>query len=88
MTTNDLYAIYAGAYADASHFESRRLPEAPARLARQIRRLLSVERAIEELARHDATDGRPMRTRADFEGALRHGERVLDGLGAALGAGT
>ena len=88
MTSHDLYALYASAYAESSHFESRRLPGAPVRLARTLRRLLSAERAIEELARHDATDGRPMRTRTEFENALRHGRQVLAGLDGALGAGT
>jgi len=88
MTSHDLYAIYAGAYAESSHFESGRLHDAPAGLARRLRRLLSVERTIEELARHDATDGRPMRTRTDFELALREGHRVLPGLVAGLGAET
>ncbi|MEI6224681.1 MAG: hypothetical protein WCS72_08000 [Deltaproteobacteria bacterium] len=88
MTSHDLYAIYAGAYAESSHFESGRLHDAPAGLARRLRRFLTVERTIEELARHDATDGRPMRTRTDFELALREGRRVLPGLLAALGAET
>ena len=88
MTSHDLYAIYAAAYVESSHFQSGRLPDAPPGLARRLRRLLSAERTIEELARHDATDGRPMRTRGDFELLLRTGERVLPGLGTALGAGT
>jgi hypothetical protein len=53
-----------------------------------LRSFLSAERTIEELARHDATDGKPMRSRAEFELALQAGQRVLPGLGAALGAGT
>lgn len=88
MTSHDLYAIYAAAYAESSHFQSGRLADAPAGLTRRLRRLLSAERTIEELARHDATDGKPMRTRGDFELVLRTGERVLPGLGAVLGAGT
>ena len=88
MTSHDLYAIYAAAYVESSHFESGRLPEAPPGLARRLRDLLSAERTIEEMARHDATDGKPMRTRADFELLLRAGQRVLPGLGAALGAET
>lgn len=88
MTSHDLYAIYASAYAESSHFESRRLPDAPAGLARRLRRLISAERAIEELGRHDATDGRPMRSRAEFENALRHGRQGLPGLDGALEAGT
>lgn len=88
MTSHDLYAIYAAAYVESSHFESGHLPEAPPGLARRLRSFLSTERTIEELAKHDATDGRPMRSRADFELLLRAGQRVLPGLGAALGAGT
>jgi hypothetical protein len=87
MTSHDLYAIYAGAYAESSHFESGRLLDAPAGLARRLRRILSVERTIGELARHDATDGRPMRTPAEFQAALHDGRRALAGLGEALGAG-
>ena len=88
MTSHDLYAIYAAAYAESSHFEDGRMPDAPPGLGRRLRRFLSAEQNIEELARHDATDGRPMRTRGDFELALRTGKRVLPGLGAALGADT
>jgi hypothetical protein len=87
MSSHDLYAIYAAAYAESSHFESWRANDLPEGLARRLRRLLSVERTIEELARHDATDGRPMRTPAEFEAALREGRRVLNGLGDAVGAG-
>ncbi len=88
MTTHDLYAIYAAAYSESSHFESGRPPAPRPGLAGRIHRLLSVERAIEELGRHDATDGRPMRRRSEFENALRHGRQVLVGLGGALEAGT
>jgi len=88
MTSHDLYAIYAAAYAESSHFTSGHLPDAPPGLARRLRSFLSAERTIEELARHDATDGKPMRTRGEFELVLRTGGRVLPGLGAVLGAGT
>jgi hypothetical protein len=88
MTSHDLYAIYSAAYAESSHFESGCPAEVPAGLARRLRSFLSAERTIEELARHDATDGNPMRSRAEFELALQAGQRVLPGLGAALGAGT
>jgi hypothetical protein len=87
MTSHDLYAIYVEAYAESSHFENGQAIDLPAGLARRLRRLLSVERTIEELARHDATDGRPMRTAAEFEAVLHEGRRVLDGLGNAVGAG-
>ncbi|MEI7703147.1 MAG: hypothetical protein WCK73_00970 [Deltaproteobacteria bacterium] len=88
MTSHDLYAIYASAYAEWSHFESGKPPQSLAGLGGRLRRLLSIERAIEELGRHDATDGRPMRSRHEFEGALRQGRQVLTGLGVALEAGT
>jgi hypothetical protein len=88
MTSHDLYPIYAAAYAESSHFESGRMPDAPAGLARRLRRFLSVERTIEELARHDATDGRSMRTRSEFELAVREGQRALTRMGVALGAET
>jgi hypothetical protein len=88
MTSHDLYSIYAAAYAESSHFESGRQLPVPAGLAGRLRRLLSAERAIEELGRHDATDGRPMRSRTEFESALRHGRHGLPGLDAAMEAGT
>jgi hypothetical protein len=88
MTSHDLYAIYTQAYVESSHFQTGHLLDAPPGLARQLRRFLSAERTIEELARHDATDGRPMKSRAEFEKAIRDGQRVLPGLGAVLGAET
>ena len=91
MTTHDLYAIYAASYAEWTHFsgfEGGRVPVSPATLATRLRRLLSLERTIEELGRNDATDGRPLRTRTEFESALRGGRELLTGLGAALEAGT
>jgi hypothetical protein len=88
MTSHDLYAIYAASYAESSHFESGRPQAVPSGLAGRLRRLLSAERAIEELGRHDATDGRPMRSRSEFESALRHGRQGLPGLDAVLEAGT
>jgi hypothetical protein len=86
MTSHDLYAIYAEAYVESSHFQTGHPLVAPPGLGRRLRRLLSAERTIEELARHDATDGRPMRNRAEFEKAVRDGQRVLPGLGIAIGA--
>jgi hypothetical protein len=56
MTTHDLYAIYLVACGEASHFRSGGLPPAPSGLASRLRRMLSVERTIGELARHDATN--------------------------------
>jgi hypothetical protein len=88
MTSHDLYPIYAEAYVESSHFQTGHPLDAPPGLAGRLRRLLSAERTIEDLARHDATDGRPMRTRAEFEKAVRDGQRVLPGLGAVIGAET
>jgi len=81
MTVHDLYAIYLRAYAQASHFHSGALPSAPSRLASRLREMLSVEHTIEELARHDATNGTPARTRSAFERALADGAHVLRGVG-------
>jgi hypothetical protein len=81
MTTHDLYAIYLVAYGEASHFRSGGLPAIPGGLASRLRRMLSVERTIEELARHDASNGTPIRSRAAFERALVDGAQVLQGLG-------
>jgi hypothetical protein len=82
MTNHDLHAIYLAAYAEASHFRSGGLPALPANLASRIRRMLTVERTIEELARHDATNGTPARSRAAFERALVDGSRVLQATGS------
>jgi hypothetical protein len=81
MTTNhDLYAIYLFAYAEASHFRSGGMTGAPGRLASRLRQMISVERTIEELARHEATNGTPVRSRAAFERALAEGAHVLRSL--------
>jgi hypothetical protein len=47
----------------------------------RLRRLLSVARLIEELGRDDATDGRPMRTREEFERAFHQARPLLEGMG-------
>ena len=80
MTVHDLYAIYLLAYAEASHFHSGALPSAPSRLASRLRQMISIEHTIEELARHDATNGTPVRARAAFERALADCARVLHGM--------
>jgi hypothetical protein len=80
MTNHELYAIYLLAYADASHFRSGGLPSAPSRLVSRLRQMISVEHTIEELARHEATNGTPVRSRAAFERALSDGARVLRAL--------
>jgi len=85
MTVHDLYAIYLLAYAEASHFHSGALPDGPSRLASRLRQRLSVERTIEELARHDATNGTPARSRNAFERALVEGARVLGGMSPGTG---
>jgi hypothetical protein len=82
MTNHDLYAIYLLEYAEASHFRGGGLPGlpgVPGRLASRLRRMLSVERTIQELARNDATNGSPVRSRPAFEQALAQGARVLQG---------
>ena len=81
MTNHDLYAIYVTAYAETSHFRSGGPTGLPGGLASRLRRMLSVERTIEELARHDATNGTPARSRHAFERALLDGARVLQGMG-------
>ena len=81
MTNHDLFAIYLLAYAESSHFRSGGLPSAPSRLASRFRQMISVEQTIEELARHEATNGTPVRSRAAFERALADGARVLRGVG-------
>jgi hypothetical protein len=80
MTNHDLYAIYLSAYAEASHFRGA-LPGVPGRLVSSLRQLLSAGRTVEELARNDATNGSPVRSRAAFEHALAQGARVLGGMG-------
>jgi len=80
MTVHDLYAIYLLAYAEASHFHSGALPNAPSQPASRLRQMISVEHTIEELARHEATNGTPMRSRAAFERALADCARVLHGM--------
>jgi hypothetical protein len=82
MTSHVLYEIYRGAYAESSHFESA-MPVAPRGLARRLREFLWVERTIVELGRHDATNGRPMRTPGEFERALAQGRVVLPGMAPA-----
>jgi len=80
MTNHELYVIYLLAYADASHFRSGGLPSGPGRLASRLRQMISVEHTIEELARHEATNGTPVRSRAAFERALADGAHVLQGM--------
>ena len=83
MTSSDLYPIYVQAYAESSHFEGDRMPLPPAGLGLRLRRMLTVERTIVELARHDATNGTPRRTRGEFERALHAGRHALAGLDLA-----
>jgi hypothetical protein len=71
-----LYGIYRSAYVESSHFESAE-PGDPGPVARRIREFVRAERAIAELGRHDATDGRPMRSLHEFERALLHGRTAL-----------
>ncbi len=86
MSSHVLYDIYRSAYVESSHFESAGPDRGP--IARRIREFLRAERAIAELGRHDATDGRPMRSPREFERALLHGRTALGVAGPALPAGT
>ncbi len=87
MSSHVLYEIYRSAYVESSHFESA-IPAEPGSISRRIRAFLRAERAIAELGRHDATDGRPMRSLHEFERALLHGRTALGVTGPALPAGT
>ncbi len=87
MSSHVLYEIYRSAYVESSHFESAD-PGDPGPIGRRIREFLRAERAIAELGRHDATDGRPMRSPREFERALLHGRTALGVAGPALPAGT
>jgi hypothetical protein len=80
MTNHDLYAIYLAAYGEASHFRSGGSPGPAGGIASALRRMVSAARPIEDLARHDATNGTPPRSRAAFERALADGARVLQAL--------
>jgi hypothetical protein len=81
MTSHDLYPVYVQAYRASSHFDSRPLEAVPSGIGARLRRLLSVARLIEELGRDDATNGRPMRTREEFDRAFHQARPLLDGLG-------
>ena len=80
MTNHDLYAIYLAAYGEASHFRTRGSPGPACGIAFALRRMVAAARAIEDLARHDATNGTPPRSRTAFERALADGARVLQAL--------
>jgi hypothetical protein len=81
MTSQDLYPVYVQAYLESSHFQSRPLAVPETGIGSRLRRLLSVARLIEELGRDDATDGRPMRTRQEFERAFHQALPLLEGMG-------
>jgi len=80
VTSYQLYAIYVGAYADSSHFAAE--GEAGPRRAYALPDtwLSSIERAIAELAVHDATNGTPMRSKAQFDRSLEEGAPLLHRL--------
>ncbi len=81
MTSQDLYPVYVQSYRESSHFHSRPLPVPTTGIGSRLRRLLSVARLIEELGRDDATDGRPMRSREEFERAFHQARPLLEGMG-------
>jgi hypothetical protein len=80
VTIPHLYALYAGAYADSSHFHAERLAGRATDFARRRLPLTSIELAIVELAIHDATNGTPLRSPRAFWRALEHGGTILEGL--------
>jgi len=79
VTNYSLYAIYVGAYSDSSHFADDG-DGALRAIARQSAWLSAIERAIAELAAHDATNGTPMRSKAQFDRCLEDGALLLQKL--------
>lgn len=75
MTDHQLYAIYASAFREASHFESEGESGRPdgSGFGLWRGRVSSIERAVADLAIHEATNGTPMRSRDQFERCLREG---------------
>jgi hypothetical protein len=85
MTTQHLYAIYAGAYADASHFHDEGDGRRASDFTRRRDALSSVERTIVALAVHDATNGTPRRSPWAFGRAIREGGPLLGRIGGPSG---
>lgn len=81
MTSQDLYAIYVSEYATTPHFDVRRPERKPEGVRSRLRRLLSLGRLIEDLARHDAHNGRALRSREELEAALHRARPLLEGMG-------
>ncbi|HTP50722.1 MAG TPA: hypothetical protein VMK42_08500 [Anaeromyxobacteraceae bacterium] len=78
MTSYQLYAIYVGAYSDSSPFAER--ADGGGRSCSPPTWLGSIERAIAELAAHDATNGTPMRSKREFDRSLEEGAELLERL--------
>jgi hypothetical protein len=73
MTHAELYTLYRRAYQDYDRVHGSALALAP--------RLSAIACAIAELAEADAQDGRPLRTRTEFERCLVEGAGALAPLG-------
>jgi len=87
VTNHQLYAVYVGAYFDSSHFVAEG-ETARRASARQRARLSPTERAIADLAVHDATNGTPMRSEAQFARCLAEGAPLLRRLGLREAQGS
>lgn len=85
MTVSQLFALYR-----AAHAEARRLSDGGVASACELQvvdgeGLTRLERVIVELALHDLTDGRPVRTWREFERAVEQGTDLLRALGLRPG---
>lgn len=83
MTTSQLYAIYVSAYADAARLFADGAHVDEVEFAGRVQGLSAAEQAVATFALHDATNGTPIRSRANFERAVENAAPVLDRL--ALG---
>jgi hypothetical protein len=72
VTTTELYAVYCRAYADYD----RTLAGQTSVIASTL-----VEQVVAEFAVQDASDGRPCRTREEFERSIAEGLAALAPLG-------
>lgn len=77
MADDQLYAIYASAYRDASHFAAEEEGARCALPGLRYGRLSAMERAVSDLGTHEASNGTPMRSRAQFDRCLREGALLL-----------
>ncbi len=80
MIDQELYALYVDVYSESSHFAAEDGGSRPGGQRRGVWRS-SMERAIAEFARDDATNGTPMRTRAQFDRSLAEVPHLLLRLG-------